>query len=167
MNQRIPRHFSDSSCSKHNFTTSAHPSMPGFSGCHTSGNSQSSHAFADVCPMHAYVGCFPPLSSNISKVKLFHAFTALGLPNVTTFASTAFSRTSFGMSVTCSVLYVFNRVTVKPLELNPFWIVFAAFFEHGYNTSLLLFLLSLLLSLIHIWRCRRSTLCRSRWSPYH
>ena len=22
------------------------------------------------------------------------------------------------------------------------------------------------LSLIHIWRCRRSTLCRSRWSPY-
>ena len=23
------------------------------------------------------------------------------------------------------------------------------------------------LSLIHIWRCRRSTLCRFRWSPYH
>ena len=23
------------------------------------------------------------------------------------------------------------------------------------------------LSLIHIWRCRRWTLCRSRWSPYH
>ena len=27
--------------------------------------------------------------------------------------------------------------------------------------------LDLDLSLIHIWRCRRSTLCRSRWSPYH
>ena len=26
---------------------------------------------------------------------------------------------------------------------------------------------TLCLSLIHIWRCRRSTLCRSRWSPYH
>ena len=26
---------------------------------------------------------------------------------------------------------------------------------------------SVTLSLIHIWRCRRSTLCRSRWSPYH
>ena len=26
---------------------------------------------------------------------------------------------------------------------------------------------SLSLSLIHICRCRRSTLCRSRWSPYH
>ena len=24
-----------------------------------------------------------------------------------------------------------------------------------------------LLSLIHIWRCRRYSLCRSRWSPYH
>ena len=24
-----------------------------------------------------------------------------------------------------------------------------------------------ILSLIHICRCRRSTLCRSRWSPYH
>ena len=24
-----------------------------------------------------------------------------------------------------------------------------------------------LLSLIHIWRCRRSYACRSRWSPYH
>ena len=25
----------------------------------------------------------------------------------------------------------------------------------------------LFLSLIHIWRCRRYSLCRSRWSPYH
>ena len=25
----------------------------------------------------------------------------------------------------------------------------------------------IVLSLIHIRRCRRSTLCRSRWSPYH
>ena len=25
----------------------------------------------------------------------------------------------------------------------------------------------LALSLIHIWRCRRSYACRSRWSPYH
>ena len=24
-----------------------------------------------------------------------------------------------------------------------------------------------LLSLIHIWRCRRYAVCRSRWSPYH
>ena len=25
----------------------------------------------------------------------------------------------------------------------------------------------IILSLIHIWRCRRYSLCRSRWSPYH
>ena len=24
-----------------------------------------------------------------------------------------------------------------------------------------------ILSLIHVWRCRRSYACRSRWSPYH
>ena len=29
------------------------------------------------------------------------------------------------------------------------------------------FRMALRLSLIHIRRCRRSTLCRSRWSPYH
>ena len=27
--------------------------------------------------------------------------------------------------------------------------------------------LSMNLSLIHIWRCRRYAVCRSRWSPYH
>ena len=27
--------------------------------------------------------------------------------------------------------------------------------------------IALTLSLIHIWRCRRYSLCRSRWSPYH
>ena len=26
---------------------------------------------------------------------------------------------------------------------------------------------AILLSLIHIWRCRRLLTCRSRWSPYH
>mgnify|MGYP003691807323 CR=1 FL=1 len=30
-----------------------------------------------------------------------------------------------------------------------------------------LVLIASLLSLIHIWRCRRYAVCRSRWSPYH
>ena len=31
-----------------------------------------------------------------------------------------------------------------------------------------MYILSVLgLSLIHIWRCRRYAVCRSRWSPYH
>ena len=35
------------------------------------------------------------------------------------------------------------------------------------NADILEFFSIIRLSLIHIWRCRRSTLCRSRWSPYH
>ena len=39
---------------------------------------------------------------------------------------------------------------------------------NNHTISLLLLLLwLLLLSLIHIWRCRRTLRCRSRWSPYH
>eukprot|EP00826_Nyctotherus_ovalis_P026013 TRINITY_DN20267_c0_g1_i1.p2 TRINITY_DN20267_c0_g1~~TRINITY_DN20267_c0_g1_i1.p2 ORF type:complete len:103 (-),score=13.49 TRINITY_DN20267_c0_g1_i1:9-317(-) len=30
-----------------------------------------------------------------------------------------------------------------------------------------LFILNIYLSLIHICRCRRYAVCRSRWSPYH
>ena len=48
------------------------------------------------------------------------------------------------------------------------------FFPNGYKIDLPLLILVLLtqsldfiLSLIHIWRCRRYSLCRSRWSPYH
>ena len=42
--------------------------------------------------------------------------------------------------------------------------------EETKTFSTLLFVSSLarkLLSLIHIWRCRRLLTCRSRWSPYH
>ena len=33
--------------------------------------------------------------------------------------------------------------------------------------TIVLILTQVYLSLIHIWRCRRSYACRSRWSPYH
>ena len=39
-------------------------------------------------------------------------------------------------------------------------------FELIFVLSFCLFLV-LILSLIHIWRCRRLLTCRSRWSPYH
>ena len=39
--------------------------------------------------------------------------------------------------------------------------------QRNHSDCVLLTCLVMLLSLIHIWRCRRSTLCRSRWSPYH
>ena len=49
-----------------------------------------------------------------------------------------------------------------PLQLNLVW-------WHIINSWIVLWKdwLALLLSLIHIWRCRRDVLCRSRWSPYH
>ena len=47
--------------------------------------------------------------------------------------------------------------TSRPLDSEYFYLLW----------SLRYSLASTVLSLIHIWRCRRSTLCRSRWSPYH
>ena len=38
---------------------------------------------------------------------------------------------------------------------------------HCNKHRLILYLLCFFLSLIHIWRCRRYAVCRSRWSPYH
>ena len=43
----------------------------------------------------------------------------------------------------------------------------AQFYPPHPNISVFLTMSWKRLSLIHIWRCRRSTLCRSRWSPYH
>ena len=37
----------------------------------------------------------------------------------------------------------------------------------GISRTTVLYSAVLHLSLIHIWRCRRSYACRSRWSPYH
>ena len=40
-------------------------------------------------------------------------------------------------------------------------------FDLNLSKALFLYRICLLLSLIHIWRCRRIERCRSRWSPYH
>ena len=40
-------------------------------------------------------------------------------------------------------------------------------FMHFAGTSRNCNWLALILSLIHIWRCRRYAVCRSRWSPYY
>ena len=46
---------------------------------------------------------------------------------------------------------------------------FAQFIEqiNALKTQYNVIIKSLSLSLIHIWRCRRYAVCRSRWSPYH
>ena len=47
------------------------------------------------------------------------------------------------------------------------WMSFICYFDRVTCENAIHNLRSLCLSLINIWRCRRSTLCRSRWSPYH
>ena len=50
----------------------------------------------------------------------------------------------------CKACYAFGN--------GPRWISLLNFFSKFKYQKL---------SLIHIWRCRRYSLCRSRWSPYH
>ena len=59
---------------------------------------------------------------------------------------------SVSLSV-CVCVSVCLWPTLLPFNVNRFW----------WN----LVTRTLFLSLIHIWRCRRSYACRSRWSPYH
>ena len=67
-------------------------------------------------------------------------------------------------------LHTFCRQTSKPLQTPPPQPFYDRFSGPpgwaGARRELLDFMVQGL-SLIHIWRCRRSTLCRSRWSPYH
>ena len=64
-------------------------------------------------------------------------------------------------------IFTFNnilRVTLPIANAHKLHdqLVFSYIFTHpSSNASLIL------LSLIHIWRCRRPRVCRSRWSPYH
>ena len=69
---------------------------------------------------------------------------------------------------TCSCEHVRKLMNSR----YPIPVVWRNYLRHGKNGLLTLAngkieLVLIELSLIHIWRCRRSTLCRSRWSPYH
>ena len=52
----------------------------------------------------------------------------------------------------------YKKFIIKPWKYNPWKLVVE------WDASALSYIT---LSLIHIWRCRRSYACRSRWSPYH
>ena len=68
------------------------------------------------------------------------------------------------LSICCCYRRRFKRskFTARLYSLHQNWQHFSKFLR--LNDS---FVGPNYLSLIHIWRCRRSTLCRSRWSPYH
>ena len=72
-----------------------------------------------------------------------------------------------------SLLVERQTCDTKVASLNPGRSGGKIFFSRVYFVCWLLFsvrstpVLLQWLSLIHIWRCRRDVLCRSRWSPYH
>ena len=74
------------------------------------------------------------------------------------------------LTVTVRILTVGNiiTVTVRILTVKCQW-TFGPKFGILWVEKASVFFTKILseLSLIHIWRCRRTTLCRSRWSPYH
>ena len=98
-----------------------------------------------------------------------HEYTTL--PLYKTKDDGAFSH--FGPSVWNSLPpHIRNAATISTLETT----LKTNLFNLYKTNSALLILMSVcactcmhvcLLSLIHIWRCRRAVTCRSRWSPYH
>ena len=58
-----------------------------------------------------------------------------------------------------------NQLTVLKKIYEDLWDIKFISLKMYYSDNDLL--LMEYLSLIHIWRCRRSYACRSRWSPYH
>ena len=66
----------------------------------------------------------------------------------------------------CKLLPIYWAIsTLTPLPANDMELIH--YCRYFFSSTSLFFRIILCLSLIHIWRCRRSTLCRSRWSPYH
>ena len=87
---------------------------------------------------------------------------------------------SISGALRCSVVPTPHRNARRRMAPHPVWMnqnlnAYTEWLELKYPTGqyavspVRYFILShpVHLSLIHIWRCRRSTLCRSRWSPYH
>ena len=77
-------------------------------------------------------------------------------------------------TIFCVFFWLINKKKFSLQKLDAvadFFCVFRCFV--GYNWSpgapwgSLWAPISIYLSLIHIWRCRRIERCRSRWSPYH
>ena len=66
--------------------------------------------------------------------------------------------TSFSNDIACFFIsFFFSKCYVCYKCYNLYFRVVENF-THDHSQSL---------SLIHIWRCRRYAVCRSRWSPYH
>ena len=75
-------------------------------------------------------------------------------------------------STELSIFLIISPLIPNPSYLTRFWFFRSPYtnLRYGYTRGVVAgseWSYYVILSLIHIWRCRRSTLCRSRWSPYH
>ena len=82
------------------------------------------------------------------------------------FCCTLLKQWDFAVAVE-RVLIVTCFCVVQTWRAWKVWKVINSFQKSQNKIWMTVFLEEKKLSLIHIWRCRRSTLCRSRWSPYH
>eukprot|EP00826_Nyctotherus_ovalis_P039343 TRINITY_DN3780_c0_g1_i6.p1 TRINITY_DN3780_c0_g1~~TRINITY_DN3780_c0_g1_i6.p1 ORF type:complete len:116 (-),score=13.50 TRINITY_DN3780_c0_g1_i6:22-345(-) len=92
-------------------------------------------------------------------------------------ASDVYKRQLFVLLVGIRILlfrFLLGLLCLREVTLFVSVYVFAAFFGLATFVLFIIFFCSLaiynsilLLSLIHICRCRRYAVCRSRWSPYH
>ena len=119
--------------------------------------------------------------SVLDLFSLWHTFTLVALDCLWTvsFIGTYSSRGSVSILMDLSFFrnfslhtpLLFQLLESKIPHMGPVWKKavwpFSFFVKPGSVPVLLSLQQVVILSLIHIWRCRRSTLCRSRWSPYH
>ena len=90
------------------------------------------------------------------------------------FLSLQFFNTSILWHSNSSTLQFFNNSIFQQFNSSTSHFFNTSFFNNLnlqlFSSSILQLLIPsilLFLSLIHIWRCRRYAVCRSRWSPYH
>ena len=91
-------------------------------------------------------------------MKAIYLETLAAFPSVTNFTSPNNCSVKSEKNQRKFEMYLLTRQSL-------FWIKSERSRDH--KIAFILLRTRYLLSLIHIWRCRRYSLCRSRWSPYH
>ena len=99
------------------------------------------------------------------------AAAATGCSRVKIFSPVFFSgRSYFSLEekkLTFFLTFSLTDILPNPNHTHTKKVVLYKMLERKFRRKIYYYSIYYNLSLIHIWRCRRSTLCRSRWSPYH
>ena len=140
-----------------------------------------SNALACVYPLsHWRKPCVLPLRDSNPLRRLFvsHSFISfhqrccagLSLPYRLTYEESGILSTRSGSQVSIPFTIIVRQISSEPLnifttKLRMLYVI--CIWECSREKSFSCYFQDQGLSLIHIWRCRRVTVCRSRWSPYH